>query len=629
MVKIIKIVLLFSLSLFALKGNAATYCITGDNITDCSLETVYITDLTANIVNNGLILGDNWWSAIENDGGSYAHSITNNGTITALVDTIANYRTSNDSDGTMGSIAGGITNNLGATISGFHAIVNNSGDWSTQDSSYISFINNAGSIIGFNSNQGAPSTDVFVGILNTGLIDSITNTGSIYASRNTDISFGINNIGTITTLNNLQGMGNVNGALTLTGNLPTTYNIIITDSIHYGRLSATSSNGTMTFGVSSLSGGVNAIGNDYQDIIAGVAPGTITGTNGLTAGQYTTGTSNGYTYNLIFDGTYWDLNILSFALLGPSTEDTQYSLHTLASNLRTGFTQQIMATNFANMNTYDCDLFDAKGLCISAGGQQTYVDQPSSNFTSAVVTAGYRVSPTIRIGGFLNQNVNNSTGASVDISNGTPLMGLFAVWNQNEDHLGYQVKIANAYQDQDVRTIRDIVGTSEAGRGNTEINTQSYVGELSYAFRANEDKTLVRPYAAVRYTRVKQDGYTEQTTSTVTVPLTYSALSDRSTTALVGVKLDHKLAEKVHLTGSLGIEQDLYHHVDDLKATGVSGLTSENFNDNIKRTRPVASIGATYTPAKNQRIAGTVFYQQLPFQSTGATTAYVNYTIGF
>jgi outer membrane autotransporter protein len=152
------------------------------------------------------------------------------------------------------------------------------------------------------------------------------------------------------------------------------------------------------------------------------------------------------------------------------------------------------------------------------------------------------------------------------------------------------------------------------------------VGELSYAFLANEDKTLVRPYAALRYTRIKQDGYTETSVST---PLTYSAIEDLSTTALVGVKLNHKLAEKVNLTGRMCIEQDLYHHVDNLTATGVADLTSENFNDNIKRTRPVASIGAYFMPVKNQRIAADIYYQQLPFQSTGSATAYVNYTIGF
>jgi outer membrane autotransporter protein len=327
-----------------------------------------------------------------------------------------------------------------------------------------------------------------------------------------------------------------------------------------------------------------------------------------------------------------NVSLIFISLLGPSgpsAEDTQSSLNSLGTKLRGAFSSQTMATNFANMNTYDCNLFDEKGLCVSVGGQQTYIDSPSANMTSAVVVAGYKVSPTLRIGGFLNQNVNSNTGSNVDISNNSPLMGLFAVWNQNENHLGYQVKIANAYQDMDVTTTRDVIGTSEAGRGKTDLNTQSYVGELSYAFLTNEDKTLVRPYAAVRYTRLKQDGYTERTTSDVTAPLTYASLSDRSTAALVGVKLNHKLTDKVNLTGSLGVEQDLNHDVDNLTASGVSGLTSEAFNNNINRTRPVASIGAYYMPVKNQRIAADVYYQELPFQSTAATTAYVNYMIGF
>ena len=327
-------------------------------------------------------------------------------------------------------------------------------------------------------------------------------------------------------------------------------------------------------------------------------------------------------YNLSYDANNVYVNLYAFGLA-----ETQYSLHTLAPKLRTGFSSQAIATNFANMNTYDCDLFDAKGVCVSVGGQQTYVDNPSSNMTSTVVVAGYKVSPNIRIGGFLNQNINNNTVSGVHISNANPLMGLFAVWNQNEDRLGYQVKIANAYQDKDVTTTRDVIGTSEAGTGSTTLNTQSYVGELSYAFLANEDKTLVRPYAALRYTRIKQDGYTED--ATVSAPLTYAALSDRSTAALIGIKLNHRLVDKVNLTASLGVEQDLYHHVDKLVATGVADLTSENFNNNIKRTRPVASIGAYYMPVKNQRIAADIYYQQLPFQSTGSTTAYVNYTIGF
>ncbi len=362
----------------------------------------------------------------------------------------------------------------------------------------------------------------------------------------------------------------------------------------------------------------------HLDSITGVLSGTPT-----QSVSYNPSTGNGLGFRFTSSTYPWGPGYGYNLTVIDRTADTQSSLHSLAPKLRGVFSGQTMATNFANMNTYDCNLFDAKGLCVSVGGQQTYVDSPSANMTSAVVVAGYKVSPTFRIGGFLNQNVNSNTGSNVDISNNSPLMGLFAVWNQNENHLGYQVKIANAYQDMDVTTIRDVIGTSEAGRGKTDLNTQSYVGELSYAFLTNDDKTLVRPYAAVRYTRIKQDGYTERTTSDVTAPLTYASLSDRSTAALVGIKLNHKLADKVNLTGSLGVEQDINHDVDNLTASGVSGLTSEAFNNNINRTRPVASIGAYYMPVKNQRIAADIYYQELPFQSTASTTAYVNYMIGF
>jgi uncharacterized protein with beta-barrel porin domain len=264
-------------------------------------------------------------------------------------------------------------------------------------------------------------------------------------------------------------------------------------------------------------------------------------------------------------------------------------------------------------------------MCISAGGRYSTVDNPSSNSSAAVVTLGYKVSPNIRIGGFLDQSVNTHSPTGIDISNKHPMMGAFAYWNQNADGLGYQVKLANAYQDKDLSTTRDVIGTSEAGRGTTSLNSRSYVGELSYAFMYKEN-TLVRPYFALRHTTIEQDAYTE---TGVTTPLTYSALNNRTTSALMGVKFKHALTPKTNLIGSLGVEQDLHNKTDRLTATGIAGLTSENLSGDLHRTRPVASIGATYDIAKSQRLSGEVLVQQLPFQSTAGATAYFNYMIGF
>jgi hypothetical protein len=376
-----------------------------------------------------------------------------------------------------------------------------------------------------------------------------------------------------------------------------------------------------------IAGGWSKTPSDY---LSGTNDGNGDKAIGIAAnlGSLSTGTSKIFTYSYLFSSSPDSLAESIALAAGPTSTDTQTSLSILARRLRTPYNYSLMSSNYANMNTYDCNLFDKNNMCISAGGRITSIDNPSSHHSAAVVVLGHKISPHIRIGGFLDQSVNHNMPSGVDMSNKNPMAGAFAVWNHQADGLGFQMKLANAYQNKDVTTSREVIGTSEAGRGRTDLNIQSYVGELSYAFQYQE-KTLVRPYFALRYTRIKQDGYTEDTTASVTAPLTYAKLSDRSTSALMGVKINHALTPKTNLTASLGVEQYLDHKTDQFVASGVSGLTSENFYNNIRHTRPVASVGAYYAVAKNQRLSGDIFYQQLPFQSTNSATAYVNYTIGF
>ena len=322
------------------------------------------------------------------------------------------------------------------------------------------------------------------------------------------------------------------------------------------------------------------------------------------------------------------LGLFSINYFYPSAEDTQASLQYAALQLRGAFNSQTAASNLS-LN-HDCNLFDTKGLCISAGGRYTAIDNPTTNASAAVVALGYKVNPYIRFGGFLDQNVNIHSPSSINIANKNPLMGVYAVWNKEASGLGYQVRLANTYQDKDVTTTRIAYGdTGEAGSGTAKLNSQSYLAELSYAFQY-QDKTLVRPYFGLRYTRLKQDSYTESSGASL-APLNFAALADRSTTALLGARINYQATSKTSLTASLGLEQDLYHKADNYVATNsdIADLVSIAFNSNIKRTRPVASAGAYYDVTKAQRLSGTVTYQQLPFQSTGATSLYVNYMIGF
>ncbi|MFM1755364.1 MAG: hypothetical protein RL621_268 [Bacteroidota bacterium] len=515
---------------------------------------------------------------------------------------------------------GNVTINSGVTVSNDR--------WSTRNGDPIHILSSSTSAI--ITNNGSIYTASQWAVTNYGINTEIYNNGTLSSGSRRAIVNGsdaatfsvITNLGTISgpfsditnsnvagsivTFNNLQGGSD---AVTYSGALPTNYNIIINSTTNYGKLSGGS--GATTFGI--YAGSTVTLGT-YTSVLTGLTLSNLIST---------TGTFSGLTWTLLNSaGTTWDL---VFSLSGPSSTDTQSSLKTLASRLRSSYNHTSLISNFPNSNTYDCNLFDVKGMCISAGGRYSTVDNPSSNSTAAVVTLGYKVSPSIRIGGFLDQSVNNNNPTGVHLSNKNPMMGAFAYWNQQPDGLGYQVKIANAYQDKDLSTTRDVIGTSEAGTGKTSLTTQSYVGELSYAFMYKEN-TLVRPYFALRHTSIEQDAYTE---TGVTTPLTYSALNDRTTSALMGVKFKHAITEKTKLTGSLGVEQDLHHKTDQLTASGVSGLTSENFSGNLHRTRPVASIGATYDIAKTQRLSGEVLVQQLPFQSTAGATAYFNYMIGF
>jgi hypothetical protein len=343
-------------------------------------------------------------------------------------------------------------------------------------------------------------------------------------------------------------------------------------------------------------------------------------------------TSGDTTHTIFFGSDGW--NSSSFATLSDiylfyvNAADTQSSMQYQASQLRSAFNTQTVAANFA-LN-YDCNVFDAKGMCISAGGRYTTIDNPNINNSAAMVTLGYKVNPNIRVGAYLDQNINISHPTGIDIGNNTPLMGLYAVWNKEQSGLGYQVRLANTYQDKDVTQTRTVFNTSEAGSGKSSLTSQSYLAELSYAFQY-QDKTLVRPYFGLRYTHLKQDGYTEATTDAVQDPLTVAALRDKSATALLGVKVQRSLTDKATLTAQLGLEQDVHHKVGNYSAADTVGsdLTAITFNSNIKRTRPVASIGAFYDVTKTQRASATINYQQTPFQSTGSTTAYFNYMIGF
>ncbi len=319
---------------------------------------------------------------------------------------------------------------------------------------------------------------------------------------------------------------------------------------------------------------------------------------------------------------------------GPSAINTNQSLVNTAQALQGTYALQNAV--LSNSFSYDCNVFGENNVCVSAGGRNTAVSAENGlNNTSALLIAAYRALPSVRIGAYADQNLSvNNGGGTVNLGNNTPLLGLFAAWNENQDGTGTEVKISAAYGQKNTTMTRSIVGTgttaSEAGAGSSHLNSQGTQVTAKYGF-AVLDNLIVSPYVGMRYTQNNMAAYTEATSATVTAPLTYSSLNTKATTALAGVGASYKVIPEVTTFVSAGVESDTNTANGTYSATNASigSLTSVNFNSNPVRTRATATLGASYDVEKNQRLGITGIYRQESYQAVSTTTVMATYTVGF
>ena len=647
-----------STNFYGINNSGAITTLTNNGIitgSDSGDSAIYNIGTIATLTNNGSIAPTNS-TGIDNVG--TINTLTNNGSIT-----------STDSYGIANGLAittltnnGSITGvDSGAYNGGTIGTLTNDGSITGQYSgifniSTINTLTNNGHIVGHDMGIGNVDTintltnngsiaGVLIGILNDnngnviGTITSLTNNGSItggiegiYTDNGSPITtltnngsitggtVGIYNNSTITTLNNAQGGDGLmpaTTALTYSGNLPTNYNITINSPTHYGQVDLTNVGGTTNFGIYA---GSNVTNRFYGDVLSN-AIGYVDNTqiNGHLTGAY-----DNMTWTLVLDVNNYDLTFS-----GVSLAQTQSSLAQSALALRGVYDLQNVLMN-NNLNN-DCTLFDEHGICTSVTGTQHYLSGGvNSDTTSGTLIVAYRANDNVRVGAYIDQNLNTSNATGVQLNNGAPAFGAFAVWNANADGLGTQVKVAAGYADKDLTVTRQAVQTSEAGTGTTSLNSYGASAIVSYAMAMPGD-ILFSPYAGLRYTKVSADGYTEATSVNVTAPLNYGALTQNATTAIVGTKWTRHIADNAVAYASIGLEQDLNNNGGTYTATSASivGLAPIVFNPNINRTRPTASIGSYLNLCDRQRIAANLVWSEQAFTANNATSLMVAYMAGF
>ncbi|MDB4097196.1 hypothetical protein N9542_04080, partial [Methylophilaceae bacterium] len=435
------------------------------------------------------------------------------------------------------------------------------------------------------------------------------NLGTNTVITNRGVMDGIENTGSIATFNNAQ-----TGA-TYSGTLPVNYNIIINSSTSYGQMFVTSEAGSTNFGVSSAPDNLT-IGK-YANVMTGISDGNVGATrSGSLDGNGTSsaGTANWVLTETASGSSAWDLNITGDYVYFASVATLQSSVNNTASAMRGAFNSMTSSMNFANMTTYDCNLFGNNNGCVSVGGRYTGTDNPDTTATAVVAKAGYKFNEHFRYGAFVDQTANSKTG-NVDMDMNTPMVGLMGVWNHNPDQLGMQVKLANTYQSTDASITRND-GLSTNYTGDTDINAQSYVAELSWRHLNNQKDTLLQPFVATRYAIIDQDGYSDGFVN-------YGSVEQKTFTALAGVKAFYQYSHKMTYMGSLGIEHDLDEDTDDLSVSvsGVSGLTAASMTDGGEdKTRILGSVGARFFVTPNQRLEGKLMYEQLRYNNADNTT---------
>ncbi len=254
----------------------------------------------------------------------------------------------------------------------------------------------------------------------------------------------------------------------------------------------------------------------------------------------------------------------------------------------------------------DCSAGTGDGrLCIGAGA--VYSGSSNARDTAASFTLGYQIAPQWRIGTTINQSLDNTLPSEYKSSNNLPGIGVFSTFNARKDGLGWQARVAAAYQKSKLDINRKQLSYTEGGIGRADLDGKAAAVEGSYRMRTHND-VIVAPYAALRYSSVRRSAYNES--NDVAFVGRYGEMGRSATSIDAGLRVAKTINSKLSLSADIGVIRDIAVNNRGFAVTMnyVGGFALGNGDD--ERTRAHLGVQGSYALAKDSAIQGGIYWAQ-------------------
>ncbi|ANH78596.1 autotransporter domain-containing protein [Candidatus Chlamydia sanziniae] len=248
----------------------------------------------------------------------------------------------------------------------------------------------------------------------------------------------------------------------------------------------------------------------------------------------------------------------------------------------------------------------------------------ASNLAGAHIQLTYEMPSSWRIGIFLNQTFSAHTPDNFHIKHSQPWTRACIEW-RSSDSLGSSFRASFGYGNPGVTIVRKQLENTEAGSGNSTF--RSFAGQIESRYGLPFGKGIrVQPFLGLKLIRISRENYAE---SNVRFPIYYDNVDYAASTGYVGTRAHIFLIPDFTMTARMGIEQNLYSHVDSLSGTIVS-FGSFRFEElHIVHTRAFASLDFKYDLLKSQCLKCVFHVNQQPLQGVMGFPSSAEYNMGF